>query len=107
MEGRERALMRANISLGLLISTLKKHDLDAPLSLDDPHLKELIVQVWDSLQEAHATEALSSVTTFIDRAATEGIMLNPGSVRGLLTALRAIERKLHDVGAKHAQLPLV
>ena len=107
MDAQERALMRASVALGLLISTLKKHDLEAPLSLDDPHLKELITHLQDNLLEAQAHESVSSVMVSINKTFTDGVLLNAGSVGSLLTALKKVDGRLKEAGEKHTPLHLV
>ncbi|WP_224771091.1 hypothetical protein [Pseudomonas sp. FEN] len=106
MDARERALMRASVALGLLISTLKKHDLGAPLSLDDPHFKELITHLRDNLLEAQADESVSSVMVSINKAFTDGVRLNARSVGSLLTALKKADGLLKEAGERHAPLQL-
>ncbi|NWB96074.1 hypothetical protein HX870_16945 [Pseudomonas gingeri] len=98
--------MRASVALGLLISTLKKHDLEAPLSLDDPHFKELITHLRDNLLEAQANASVSSVMTSINKAFTDGVLLNAGSVGSLLTALKRVDGLLKEAGEHHTPLHL-
>lgn len=100
MEGRERALMRASVSLQLLISTLKKHDLDAPMMWEDPRLTELFRQLCKSLQEAQANEDATGATIFLSRSMFDGVLHKPGSVRGFLASLRGIDALLHEAGEK-------
>src|SRR5450830_330206 len=107
MDARERALMRASVALGLLISTLKKHDLEAPLSLDDPHFKELIAHLRDNLLEAQADESVSSVMVSINKAFTDGVRLNARSVGSLLTALKKVDGLLKEAGEKLPPLQLL
>ncbi|NWA27361.1 hypothetical protein HX866_20950 [Pseudomonas gingeri] len=98
--------MRASVALGLLISTLKKHDLEAPLSLDDPHFKELITHLRDNLLEAQADKSVSSVMVSINKAFTDGVLLNAGSVGSLLTALKRVDGLLKEAGEHHTPLHL-
>jgi len=98
--------MRASVALGLLISTLKKHDLEAPLSLDDPHLKELISHLRDNLLEAQADTSVSSVMASINKAFTDGVLRNAGSVGSLLTALKKVDGLLKEASERHAPLHL-
>lgn len=107
MEGRERALMRASVSLQLLISTLKKHDLDAPLTLDDPRIKELFSEVLRNLEQAEASEELNNAVSFLDRHVVTGMTFRKGSIRGLLTMLLAVEAKLREVGSSRFSLRVV
>src|SRR5471030_1235304 len=107
MDARERALMRASVALGLLISTLKKHDLEAPLSLDDPHLKALITHLRDNLLEAQANARISNLMASINKTFTDGALLNARSVGSLLVALKKVDGLLKEAGEKHTPLHLV
>lgn len=100
MDGREKALMRASVSLQLLISTLKKHDLDAPMMWEDPRLTELFRQLCKSLEEAHASDEVTGATMFLNRLMLDGLLNKPGSVRGLLASLRGVDALLHEAGEK-------
>ncbi len=107
MEAQERALMRASVALGLLISTLKKHDLQVPLSLDNPHLKELITHLRDNLLDARANASISSLMASINKTFTDRPLLNAHGVGSLLAALKNVDGLLKEAGEQHEPLPLV
>jgi len=98
MDARERALMRASVALGLLVSTLKKHDLGAPLSLDDPLLRDMLRQLQENLQEAEANHAVSSAMVPLNKAFAQGTLINAGNVGALVNHLKQVDALLKDAG---------
>ncbi|WP_246356582.1 hypothetical protein [Pseudomonas gingeri] len=98
MDARERALMRASVALGLLVSTLKKHDLGAPLSLDDPLLRSMLAQLQENLREAEANHAVSSAMAPLNKAFAQGTLLNASNVGTLLNHLKKVDALLKDAG---------
>ncbi|NWC09489.1 hypothetical protein HX776_11770 [Pseudomonas agarici] len=94
--------MRANVALGLLISTLKKHDVDAPLPLDDPHLRELITHLRENLLEAQTNPAVSKAMVPPNEVFAQSTrLLNAGSLSTLLSDLNKVDMLLREAGKHH------